>query len=228
MIHNEWWPWLQEEWSQPYFEKLASFVHEAYAQRTVYPPKQLVFSAFENCDLKDIKVVILGQDPYHEPGQAHGMCFSVNPGVPIPPSLQNIYKELHDDLGCYIPDNGYLMPWAKQGVFLLNTVMTVERGRANSHAGKGWEIFTDHAISKINELDRPVVFLLWGRNARNKAAMIDHQKHLVLEAAHPSPLSAYHGFFGCRHFSKTNHFLEEHGEKAINWQIPNLNHDGNQ
>lgn len=228
MIHNEWWPWLQEEWNQPYFEKLASFVHEAYAQRTVYPPKQLVFSAFENCDLKDIKVVILGQDPYHEPGQAHGMCFSVNPGVPIPPSLQNIYKELHDDLGCYIPDNGYLMPWAKQGVFLLNTVMTVERGRANSHAGKGWEIFTDHAISKINELDRPVVFLLWGRNARNKAAMIDHQKHLVLEAAHPSPLSAYHGFFGCRHFSKTNHFLEEHGEKAINWQIPNLNHDGNQ
>lgn len=228
MIHNEWWPWLQEEWNQPYFEKLASFVHEAYAQRTVYPPKQLVFSAFENCDLKDIKVVILGQDPYHEPGQAHGMCFSVNPGVPIPPSLQNIYKELHDDLGCYIPDNGYLMPWAKQGVFLLNTVMTVERGRANSHAGKGWEIFTDHAISKINELDRPVVFLLWGRNARNKAVMIDHQKHLVLEAAHPSPLSAYHGFFGCRHFSKTNHFLEEHGEKAINWQIPNLNHDGNQ
>jgi uracil-DNA glycosylase len=228
MIHNEWWPWLQEEWNQPYFEKLASFVHEAYAQRTIYPPKQLVFSAFENCDLKDIKVVILGQDPYHEPGQAHGMCFSVNPGVPIPPSLQNIYKELHDDLGCYIPDNGYLMPWAKQGVFLLNTVMTVERGRANSHAGKGWEIFTDHAISKINELDRPVVFLLWGRNARNKAVMIDHQKHLVLEAAHPSPLSAYHGFFGCRHFSKTNHFLEEHGEKAINWQIPNLNHDGNQ
>ncbi len=228
MIHNEWWPWLQEEWNQPYFEKLASFVHEAYAQRTIYPPKQLVFSAFENCDLKDIKVVILGQDPYHEPGQAHGMCFSVNPGVPIPPSLQNIYKELHDDLGCYVPDNGYLMPWAKQGVFLLNTVMTVERGRANSHAGKGWEIFTDHAISKINELDRPVVFLLWGRNARNKAVMIDHQKHLVLEAAHPSPLSAYHGFFGCRHFSKTNHFLEEHGEKAINWQIPNLNHDGNQ
>ncbi len=228
MIHNEWWPWLQEEWSQPYFKKLASFVHDAYAHRTIYPPKQLVFSAFEHCDLKDIKVVILGQDPYHEPGQAHGMCFSVNPGVPIPPSLQNIYKELHDDLGCYIPDNGYLMPWAEQGVFLLNTVMTVERGRANSHAGKGWEIFTDHAISKINELDRPVVFLLWGRNARNKAGMIDHQKHLVLEAAHPSPLSAYHGFFGCRHFSKTNHFLEEHGEKAIDWQIPNLNHDGNQ
>lgn len=228
MIHNEWWPWLREEWSQPYFKKLASFVHDAYAQRTIYPPKQLVFSAFENCDLKDIKVVILGQDPYHEPGQAHGMCFSVNPGVPIPPSLQNIYKELHDDLGCYIPDNGYLMPWAHQGVFLLNTVMTVERGRANSHAGKGWEIFTDHAISRINELDRPVVFLLWGRNARNKAAMIDHQKHLVLEAAHPSPLSAYHGFFGCRHFSKTNHFLEEHGEKAIDWQIPNLNHDRNQ
>lgn len=226
MIHNTWWPWLQNEWQQPYFKQLAAFVHEAYAHTTVYPPKQKVFAAFENCDYPDVKVVILGQDPYHEPNQAHGMCFSVNPGVPVPPSLQNIYKELHDDVGCRIPDNGYLMPWAKQGVFLLNTVMTVERGKANSHAGKGWETFTDHAIEKINEKDTPVVFLLWGRNARNKASMIDRSRHLVLEAAHPSPFSAYHGFFGCRHFSKTNRFLEEHGEQPINWQIPDLyNHE---
>lgn len=226
MIHNAWWPWLQNEWQQPYFKQLASFVHEAYARTTVYPPKQKVFAAFENCDYPDVKVVILGQDPYHEPNQAHGMCFSVNPGVPIPPSLQNIYKELHDDLGCKIPDNGYLMPWAKQGVFLLNTVMTVERGRANSHAGKGWETFTDHAIQKINEKEQPVVFLLWGRNARNKASMIDRSRHLVLEAAHPSPLSAYNGFFGCRHFSKTNAFLKEHGEQPVDWQIPDLYNHG--
>ena len=226
MIHNTWWPWLQNEWKQPYFVALAQFVHNAYEHTTVYPPKQKVFAAFENCDYPDVKVVILGQDPYHEPNQAHGMCFSVNPGVPVPPSLQNIYKELHDDVGCKIPDNGYLMPWAKQGVFLLNTVMTVERGKANSHAGKGWETFTDHAIQKINEKEEPVVFLLWGRNARNKASMIDRSRHLVLEAAHPSPFSAYHGFFGCRHFSKTNAFLKEHGEQPIDWQIPDLYNHG--
>lgn len=224
MIHNHWYPWLQEEWQQPYFKKLAAFVHEQYQTKHIYPPKQLVFSAFEHCDYPDIKVVILGQDPYHQPGQAHGMCFSVRPGVAVPPSLQNIYKELQDDVGCRIPDNGYLMPWAEQGVFLLNTVMTVEESRPNSHAGQGWEIFTDHAIQKINEREQPVVFLLWGRNARSKSSMIDHSKHLVLEAAHPSPLSAYHGFFGCRHFSEANAFLEEHGMKPIDWQIPDLNH----
>lgn len=222
MIHNEWWPFLQDEWQKPYFVELSKFVHDAYEHKTIFPPKDKVFSAFEVCDYSDVKVVILGQDPYHELHQAHGMCFSVNPGVKIPPSLINIYKELHDDVGCYIPNNGYLMPWAKQGVFLLNTVMTVEEGKANSHAEKGWEIFTDHTIQKLNEKDSPIVFLLWGRNARNKASMIDTKKHLVLECAHPSPLSAYHGFFGCKHFSKTNSFLIEHGKEPIHWQIENI------
>ncbi len=222
MLHNDWYDWLKQEWSQPYFKELSVFLHEAYQTRTIYPPREKVFSAFEACDYKDIKVVILGQDPYHEPGQAHGMCFSVNPGVDIPPSLKNIYKELQNELGCYIPDNGYLMPWAKQGVFLLNTVMTVERGRANSHAGKGWETFTDHVIQRINEKQDPVVFLLWGRNARNKTKMIDRNKHLVLEAAHPSPLSAYNGFFGCGHFVKTNEFLSAKNRVAVDWQIPNM------
>ncbi|MCH3960690.1 MAG: uracil-DNA glycosylase [Solobacterium sp.] len=222
LVHNTWWPWLQEEWKQPYFQKLSIFLHEEYQTRTIYPPHDQVFAAFENCDYPDVKVVILGQDPYHEPHQAHGMCFSVNPGIPIPPSLQNIYKELQTDLGCTIPNNGYLMPWAKQGVFLLNTTMTVRQGQANSHAGKGWDVFTDHVIQKINEKQDPVVFLLWGRNARNKAALIDRGRHLVLEAAHPSPLSAYNGFFGCAHFSKANAFLKEKGKTPIDWQIPDL------
>lgn len=222
MIHNDWWAFLQKEWQEPYFEKLSAFVHTEYETKTIFPPKNKVFSAFEACAYKDIKVVILGQDPYHEVNQAHGMCFSVNLGVKIPPSLMNIYKELQNDLGCYIPNNGYLMPWARQGVFLLNTVMTVQEGRANSHAGKGWEIFTDHVIQEINKKDTPVVFLLWGRNARNKAAMIDQTKHLVLECAHPSPLSAYNGFFGCRHFSKANAFLKQHGQQPIDWQIQNI------
>ncbi len=220
MIHNDWWPWLQNEWQQPYFKQLSGFVHEQYATKTVYPPKAQVFSAFESCNYADIKVVILGQDPYHEPHQAHGMCFSVNYGVQIPPSLRNIYTELQNELGLKIPNNGYLMPWAKQGVFLLNTVMTVEQGKANSHAGKGWETFTDHVIAHINEKESPVVFLLWGRNARNKASMINRNKHLVLECAHPSPLSAYHGFFGCGHFLKTNAFLAQNHLEPINWQIP--------
>ncbi len=222
MKHNSWTPWLKQEWKQPYFVKLAAFIHEAYERTAVYPPKQQVFSAFENCDINDIKVVILGQDPYHQRGQAHGMCFSVNPGVQIPPSLVNIFKELQDDLGCRIPNNGYLMPWARQGVFLLNTVLTVEDSRPRSHAGRGWETFTDNVIRKINERETPVVFLLWGRDARSKASMIDRSRHLVLEAAHPSPLSAYHGFFGCRHFSRANAFLKQNGLKEINWQIPDL------
>lgn len=222
MIHNVWYEWLKQEWQAPYFRELAAFVHEQYERKEIYPPKALVFSAFEACDYPDVKVVILGQDPYHEPGQAHGMCFSVNPGIEIPPSLMNIYKELADDCGCRMPNNGYLMPWAKQGVFLLNTVMTVERGRANSHQGRGWETFTDHVIRHINEKDEPVVFLLWGRNARMKKPMIDESKHLVLEAAHPSPLSAYKGFFGCRHFSRANAFLKSRGRQEINWQIENI------
>ncbi len=222
MKKNSWTPWLKEEWQQPYFVKLASFIHEEYETKAIYPPKQQVFSAFENCDINDVKVVILGQDPYHQKGQAHGMCFSVNPGVPVPPSLQNIYKELQSDLGCYIPDNGYLMPWARQGVFLLNTVLSVQDSRPRSHAGKGWEIFTDHAIMRINEKKEPVVFLLWGRDARNKARMLDHSRHLVLEAPHPSPLSAYNGFFGCRHFSRANEFLVSKGLTPVDWQIPNI------
>ena len=224
MIHNDWYPWLQAEWQQPYFQKLAAFIHEAYAHEPIYPPKAQVFSAFEYCNKPDVKVVILGQDPYHQKGQAHGMCFSVNPGVPVPPSLRNIYKEAHDDVGTYIPDNGYLMPWAKQGVFLLNTILTVHDSRPQSHKGKGWEIFTDHVIQEISaNAEKPVVFLLWGRNAKEKASMIDTSRHLVLEAAHPSPLSANCGFFGCRHFSKANAFLKEHGRTPIDWQIPNLN-----
>lgn len=222
MIHNDWWPWLQKEWQEPYFQQLSRFVHAEYEKHEIYPPKQKVFAAFENCPYEDIKVVILGQDPYHEPHQAHGMCFSVNPGVDIPPSLRNMYQELHQELGCKVPNNGYLMPWAKQGVFLLNTVMTVERGKANSHKNHGWETFTDHVIQHINEKKDPVVFLLWGRNARNKACMIDGGRHLILECAHPSPLSAYHGFFGCGHFIKTNQFLAEHGKEPIDWQVPDL------
>lgn len=222
MIHNHWWPFLQNEWKQPYFQQLSKFLHEQYATKVIFPPKDKVFAAFETCDLDNVKVVILGQDPYHEVNQAHGMCFSVNPGIPIPPSLNNIYKELQEDVGCYIPNTGYLMPWAKQGVFLLNTVMSVEKGKANSHAKKGWEVFTDHTIMKINEEKESVVFLLWGRNARNKASMIDKTKHLVLECAHPSPLSAYNGFFGCRHFSKTNAYLIAHNKTPIDWQIQNL------
>ncbi len=222
MKHNGWWDWLQAEWKQPYFAELSKFVHQAYETRTIYPPKGQVFAAFENCDLSDIKVVILGQDPYHGEHQAHGMCFSVNPGIQVPPSLRNMYKELQDELGCRIPDNGYLMPWAQQGVFLLNATLTVEAGKARSHYGKGWEVFTDHVIARINEEQHPIVFLLWGRDARNKARMIDRSRHLVLEAAHPSPLSAYNGFFGCGHFVRANAFLKEHGQQPINWQIPDI------
>lgn len=222
MKQNDWTTWLQEEWKQPYFLELASFVHEAYKTKRIYPPKAQVFSAFETVAYQDVKVVLLGQDPYHQKGQAHGMCFSVNPGIAIPPSLQNIYKELQDDVGCFIPNNGYLMPWARQGVFLLNTILTVEDSHPLAHAKIGWETFTDHAIERINEKEEPVVFLLWGRNARNKKVMIDASKHLVLEAAHPSPLSAYNGFFGCKHFSKANQFLCEYGRTPIDWQIPNL------
>ncbi|MBR2066716.1 MAG: uracil-DNA glycosylase [Solobacterium sp.] len=219
---DTWQAWLKEEWKKPYFEKLSSFLHEAYDTKQIYPPKKQVFSAFSACRYEDIKVVILGQDPYHQKGQAHGLAFSVNPGVRIPPSLLNIYKELEQDCGCFIPNNGYLMPWAKQGVFLLNTVLTVEDSLPKSHGQLGWESFSDHVIEKINEKGEPVVFLLWGRDARNKSGLLNQEKHLVLEAAHPSPLSAYHGFFGCRHFSKANAFLKEKGIKEIQWQIPNL------
>lgn len=221
MKQNHWTPWLKQEFEQPYFRELATFVHEAYETKTVYPPKSQVFSTFETTDYNDIKVVILGQDPYHQPHQAHGMCFSVNPGVPLPPSLKNIFLELQEDVGCTIPDNGYLLPWAKQGVFLLNTILTVEESHPLSHAKKGWETFTNHAIEVINQSSNPIVFFLWGRQAKKKEDMIDHQKHCVLTAAHPSPLSAYHGFFGCHHFSKANQFLMEQERRPIDWQLPN-------
>ncbi len=216
-ISNDWAPVLKAEYAKPYYKKLYEFVHREYASSTVYPPAEDIFNAFHLTPLSDVKVVIIGQDPYHEPGQAHGLCFSVRKGVEIPPSLQNIYKEIHDDLGCPIPDHGDLTSWAEQGVLLLNAVLTVRAHAAASHRNKGWEEFTDAVIRAVNEVDRPIVFLLWGGFARSKRAMLNNPNHLVLEAPHPSPLSAYRGFFGCRHFSEANAFLEAHGETPINW-----------
>ena len=221
-IANDWLAPLQEEFKKPYYAKLYRFVKDEYEHRTVYPAPADIFNAFHFTPLEKVKVVILGQDPYHEPGQAHGLSFSVKPGVEIPPSLLNIYKELQDDLGCYIPNNGYLTKWAEQGVLLLNTVLTVRAHAANSHRNMGWEEFTDAAIRILNEQDRPIVYLLWGAPAGRKKAMLNNPKHLVLTAPHPSPLSAYRGFFGCRHFSQANRFLEEHGIEPIDWQIDNI------
>ncbi len=220
MINPSWDDFLQEEFAKDYFKQLSSFLTEEYASKTIYPPKVEVFSSFFYTDLDKVKVVILGQDPYHEPGQACGLAFSVKPGVPLPASLQNIYKEIQDEFGCSMSrSNGSLIPWASQGVLLINSVLTVERCQANSHKDKGWEIFTDNVIKKLNELDQPIVFLLWGNNARSKRALLDNPDHLVLEAVHPSPLSAYRGFFGCGHFKKANEFLLQKGVKPINWQI---------
>ena len=202
--------------------KMYQKVVDEYTHHIVYPPSDDIFNAFALTPLSQVKVVILGQDPYHGEGQAHGLCFSVKPEVKAPPSLVNIYQELHQDLGCYIPDNGYLTKWAKQGVLLLNTVLTVRAHEAFSHRGIGWEQFTDAAISAVNAQDRPIVFMLWGRPAQAKAAMLNNPRHLVLKAPHPSPLSASSGFFGCRHFSKANQFLEEHGVSPVDWQIENL------
>ena len=221
-ITNDWANALKPEYRKDYYKKLFEFVGREYASNTVYPPGDDIFNAFHLTPLKDVKVVIIGQDPYHEPNQAHGLSFSVKPGVDIPPSLQNIYKELQDDLGCYIPNNGYLVKWAEQGVLLLNAVLTVRAHAAASHQGKGWEEFTDAAIKIVNAENRPIVFMLWGSFARSKKAMLDNPQHLILEAPHPSPLSAYRGFFGCKHFSKANEFLKEHGVSPIDWQIENL------
>ena len=219
MINKSWDEFLKNEFEQDYFRKLSAFLKTEYAEKTIYPPKQEVFSAFYYTDLDKVKVVILGQDPYHEPNQACGMCFAVKPGNPLPKSLINIYREIHDDLGLNMTTNGYLVKWATQGVLLINTVLTVERGKANSHKGQGWEIFTDHVIELLNKQDQPIVFLLWGNNARSKTVLLNNPRHLVLTAAHPSPLSAYNGFFGCRHFSKTNEFLERNGLKPIDWKM---------
>lgn len=220
MLTNDWAEALAPEFKKPYYRKLYEFVKEEYAKTEVFPPAEDIFNALHYTPLKDVKVVILGQDPYHNVHQAHGLCFSVLPDQPeIPPSLQNIYKELAEDLGCQIPNHGYLEKWAKQGVLMLNTVLTVRAHQANSHQNKGWEQFTDAILTQVNQIDRPVVYLLWGKPAQSKIPMLTNPKHLILKAPHPSPLSAYRGFFGCKHFSKTNAFLEAHGVKAIDWQI---------
>lgn len=220
MITNDWLTVLGPEFKKPYYKSLYEKVNEEYRTRTVYPPGPELFKAFDLTPLSQVKVVILGQDPYHEPGQAEGLCFSVKQGIEQPPSLVNIYRELHNELGCYIPKSGSLVPWAKQGVLLLNTLLTVRAHQAFSHKGIGWEQFTDAAIRAVNEVDRPVVFMLWGRPAGEKAALLDNPKHLVLKCAHPSPLSASRGFFGCGHFVTCNEFLAANGITPINWQIP--------
>lgn len=220
-INNDWMEAIGREFQLPYYRELYQFVKSEYGRYLIYPNADDIFNAFHFTPLSQVKVVILGQDPYHNDGQAHGLCFSVKPEVEIPPSLVNIYKELQDDMGCYIPDNGYLEQWAKQGVLLLNTVLTVRAHQANSHQGKGWEQFTNAVIQAVNTQDRPIVFLLWGRPAQKKKAMLSNQKHLILEAPHPSPLSAYRGFFGSKPFSKANEFLIKNGIEPINWQIEN-------
>ena len=221
MIQNDWLEPLKPEFKKPYYEKLYAKVKEEYSTNLIFPPADDIFNAFDFTPLSEVKVVILGQDPYHGDGQAHGLCFSVKPDVDVPPSLVNIYKELQSDLGCYVPNHGYLEKWAKQGVLLLNTVLTVRAHQANSHRGIGWEEFTDAAIRILNEQDRPIVFLLWGKPAQTKKSMLHNAKHLILTAPHPSPLSAHRGFFGCKHFSQTNEFLKEQGLSPIDWQIEN-------
>ncbi len=215
-MHESWKSFLNAEFNKPYFKELAAFLHEEYDHKTIYPKKTLVFSAFTT-DLNEVKVVILGQDPYHTPGAAEGLAFSVPSSQPIPPSLINIYKEIDADIGHHENTSGSLRNWQKQGVLLLNTVLTVEAHRAGSHRGKGWEIFTTEVIRYLNETRPHLVFILWGRDARNKKSLIDNSKHLILESPHPSPLSAYAGFFGNHHFSKANAFLKEHGLTEINW-----------
>ena len=219
IIGNDWDDILNEEFEKEYYKKLRSFLDEEYRNKTIYPLPQYIYTALRLTTYKNCKVVILGQDPYHEPHQAHGLAFSVNKNVDIPPSLQNIYKELHDDLGYKIPEHGFLLDWAKQGVLLLNTVLTVEAHKANSHKDKGWEQLTDTIIRKLNDKQEPVVFILWGLNARSKKQYITNSKHLIIESAHPSPLSAYKGFFGSRPFSKTNDFLIRNNLTPINWEI---------
>ena len=222
MITNDWLDSVSAEFKKPYYRDLYDFVKKEYSTHVVYPPADDIFNALHLTPLSEVKVLILGQDPYHNEHQAHGLSFSVLPDQKeIPPSLQNIYKELQDDLGCYIPDNGYLEKWARQGVLMLNTVLTVRAHQANSHRGIGWEEFTDAAIRVLAAQDRPMVFILWGKPAQSKKSMLDPDKHLILEAPHPSPLSAYRGFFGSKPFSKTNAYLTAHGLEPIDWQIEN-------
>lgn len=216
-IVESWRNILAEQWEMPYFKTLTDFVRTQYATTTVYPPASKIFAAFDACPFDKVKVVILGQDPYHGPGQANGLCFSVNPGVPYPPSLINIFKEVSSDTGAAAPADGDLSRWARQGVFMLNSVLTVEQGRAASHASRGWETLTDAAIAALSANREHLVFLLWGSYAINKGKLIDRSKHLVLTSVHPSPLSAHRGFFGNRHFSRANEYLQAHGITPIQW-----------
>lgn len=216
---NDWDEIMAGEFDKPYYLELRSFLKNEYFSREIYPNMNNIFNAMKHTPYNSVKAVIIGQDPYHEPGQAHGLCFSVQKGCQIPPSLQNIYKEIYTDLGIPPAAHGELYKWADNGVLLLNNVLTVRRGQANSHKGKGWEIFTDDVIKKLNEREKPMVFLLWGANARTKKQLITNRDHLILEAAHPSPLSAYNGFFGCRHFSKCNDFLSQNGIEPVDWRI---------
>lgn len=222
-ITNDWAQPLKPEYKKEYYKKLYETINREYSSgRTIFPPADDIYNAFHLAPLNQVKCVIIGQDPYHGENQAHGLCFSVKPEVEIPPSLVNIYKELRDDLECKIPNNGYLVKWAEQGVLMLNSVLTVRAHQANSHQGMGWEQFTDAVMDILNGQNRPIVFLLWGRPAQLKAARLNNSNHLILKAPHPSPLSAYRGFFGCRHFSQANAFLEEHGLEPIDWQIEDI------
>lgn len=218
-LNNQWDDLLKDELQKPYYQKLRAILAREYQTHTVYPDMYDIFNALRATDYKDVKAVILGQDPYHGPGQAHGLCFSVKPGVPAPPSLKNIFKELKDELDIPIPDTGYLMPWAKQGVLMLNTVLTVRAGEANSHKGLGWETLTDRVIELLNDREQPMVFFLWGANAKRKRELLTNPSHLVLSCAHPSPLSASSGFFGCGHFKACNDFLKKHNMTPIDWRL---------
>lgn len=222
ILKNDWNDLLNEEFTKPYYIKIRNFLIHEYKTKTIYPDMYDIFNALHFTPYKDVKVVILGQDPYHGPNQAHGLSFSVKPGNRVPPSLVNIYKELHSDLGCYIPNNGYLKKWSDQGILLLNTTLTVEAGKANSHQRIGWSIFTDKIIELLNQKDEPVVFILWGNNAIKKKALITNHIHYIIQSVHPSPLSASRGFFGSKPFSKTNDFLIKINKKPIDWQIENI------
>lgn len=221
-FENSWDEILKDEFTEPYYLRLREFLKAEYSTQKIFPPMFDIYNAFKFTDYNDVKVVILGQDPYHGEGEAHGLAFSVKENIPIPPSLKNIYKELHSSLGCYIPNNGYLEKWARQGVLLLNTALTVRKDTPNSHRNVGWEIFTDKIIKLLNKREKPVIFLLWGNNAKSKAMLIDRSRHIVLTSVHPSPLSASRGFFGCNHFKIANDELQKMDETPIDWQIENI------
>lgn len=222
ILKNDWQNLLDDEFERDYYLKLRKFLINEYRTKTIYPNMHDIFNALHYAEFKNVKVVILGQDPYHGPDQAHGLSFSVKPEVAAPPSLMNIYKELNSDLGCYVPNNGYLKKWADQGVMLLNTVLTVRAGQANSHKNIGWEHFTDKIISSLNNREDPIVFILWGKNAQSKLSIINSSKHCIIQSVHPSPLSAHRGFFGSKPFSKANAYLTSIGKTPIDWQIENI------